>query len=166
MLPHFLSNWLHEASFVLSRWVFLRLLAGIYLIAFISLWVQVHGLIGKRGILPVGTFLNSLRSELPAFYRYRTFPTVFWINSSDQALHWVCALGVLFSLSLLFGFAPVLSLVVLLICYLSLSVAGQTFLSFQWDTLLLETGFLAIFFAPPGWLPGGEFSVPPLPVPG
>ena len=63
------------------------------------------------------------------------------------------ALWALFSLLLLFGFAPVPSLAVMLICYLSLSVAGQTFLSFQWDTLLLETGFLAIFFAPPGWLP-------------
>ena len=29
--------------------------------------------------------------------------------------------------------------------YLSLSSAGQDFLSFQWDALLLEAGFLAIF---------------------
>src|SRR5439155_17769041 len=29
-----------------------------------------------------------------------------------------------------------------------LSIAGQAFLSFQWDILLLETGLLAIFFAP------------------
>src|SRR5690606_15650892 len=29
--------------------------------------------------------------------------------------------------------------------YLSLAVAGQTFMSYQWDALLLEAGFLAIF---------------------
>lgn len=160
MYPHFLSNWLLEDSFAVTRWVFLRLLAAIYLIAFLSLWVQVHGLIGERGILPVGAFLNSLRRRLPALYRYRTFPTVLWINASDKALHCVCALGVLFSLLLLCDFAPLLCLTVLLVCYLSLSAAGQTFLSFQWDTLLVETGFLAIFFAPPSWLPGAELSSP------
>src|SRR5262249_24299781 len=32
--------------------------------------------------------------------------------------------------------------------YLSLFYAGQVFLGFQWDILLLETGFIAIFLAP------------------
>src|SRR5580700_6109530 len=32
--------------------------------------------------------------------------------------------------------------------YLSLCTISSPFLSFQWDNLLLETGFLAIFFAP------------------
>ena len=40
------------------------------------------------------------------------------------------------------------SLIALFVFYLSLTIAGQTFLSFQWDILLLETGFLAIFLAP------------------
>ena len=31
---------------------------------------------------------------------------------------------------------------------LSLTIAGQAFFNFQWDVLLLETGFLSIFFAP------------------
>jgi hypothetical protein len=31
--------------------------------------------------------------------------------------------------------------------YLSFLNVGQVFLAFQWDTLLLEVGFLAIFFA-------------------
>jgi hypothetical protein len=46
------------------------------------------------------------------------------------------------------GIAPALSLVALFVFYLSLTIAGQTFLSFQWDILLLETGFLSIFLAP------------------
>src|SRR4029079_18842775 len=36
-------------------------------------------------------------------------------------------------------------LILLFILYLSFSAAGQDFLSFQWDSLLLEAGFLAIF---------------------
>ncbi|MEY2504243.1 MAG: hypothetical protein QOG27_523, partial [Verrucomicrobiota bacterium] len=49
------------------------------------------------------------------------------------------------------GMAPVFSLGLLFVLYLSLTIAGQTFLSFQWDILLLETGFLALFFAPMVW---------------
>ena len=36
-------------------------------------------------------------------------------------------------------------LIVLFVLYLSLVSAGQTFMSYQWDLLLLEAGFLAIF---------------------
>ena len=39
---------------------------------------------------------------------------------------------------------------------ISLTVAGQDFLSFQWDILLLEAGFLAIFFSPL------QFGFPPI----
>src|SRR3712207_8785084 len=53
--------------------------------------------------------------------------------------------------SLMAGLVPAVVLLLLFVCYLSLTIAGQTFLSFQWDILLLETGFLAIFFAPWTW---------------
>ena len=36
-------------------------------------------------------------------------------------------------------------LIGMLVLYLSISVAGQDFWSFQWDILLTEAGFLAIF---------------------
>jgi hypothetical protein len=49
---------------------------------------------------------------------------------------------------LIVGIAPALSLVGLVAFYLSLTIAGQTFLSFQWDILLIEIGFLSIFLAP------------------
>src|SRR5205823_7506872 len=63
-------------------------------------------------------------------------------------LHFLCGGGVVLSLLLIFGIAPALSLVALVVFYLSLTIAGQTFLSFQWDILLLETGFFSIFLAP------------------
>jgi hypothetical protein len=136
------------STYILTRWFFLRALGIIYLIAFLSLWVQVKGLIGSNGILPIQGLLDLIRQQLPGMERIRIFPTLFWISASDAALHVVCGLGVLFSVLLILGIAPLPSLIVLWVLYLSLTVAGQDFLSFQWDILLLEVGFLAIFFAP------------------
>ena len=64
----------------------------------------------------------------------------------------------LVALSLSAGFLPVVSSLLLFVLYLSLTIAGQTFLSFQWDILLLETGFLAILFAPLGWRIGSSHN--------
>jgi lipase maturation factor 1 len=75
-------------------------------------------------------------------------PTLCWFNSSDAFLHFLCGGGLVCSLLLIFGFAQAVSLVALFVLYLSLTIAGQDFFNFQWDVLLLETGFLSIFFAP------------------
>jgi lipase maturation factor 1 len=128
------------------RW-FLRALGLIYLIAFVSLWVQVDGLIGTDGISPLNQFLSAVRAQLGQD-AYALLPTLCWFNSSNAFLHFLCGGGVVLSLLLIFGIAPAISLFVLFIFYLSLTIAGQTFLNFQWDVLLLETGFLSIFFAP------------------
>ncbi|HZR78280.1 MAG TPA: lipase maturation factor family protein [Chthoniobacterales bacterium] len=128
------------------RW-FLRLLGLIFLIAFASLWVQIDGLIGSNGVTPVAQFLPAARAQL-GDRALSVLPTLCWLNSSDAFLHFLCGSGVVVSLLLIFGIAPALSLATLLVFYLSLTVAGQTFLSFQWDILLVETGFLGIFLAP------------------
>jgi predicted DCC family thiol-disulfide oxidoreductase YuxK len=147
-----------------QRW-FLRALGVIYLIAFVSLWVQVDGLVGSNGMSPVNQFLPAVRAQLgPA--GYTLLPTLCWFNSSDTFLHFLCGSGVVCSLLLIFGIAPAVSLVALFVLYLSLTIAGQDFFSFQWDVLLLETGFLSIFFAPwrlwPRQLPWSKsFGVPP-----
>jgi lipase maturation factor 1 len=128
------------------RW-FLRALGLIYLIAFVSLWVQVDGLVGGNGISPVNQFLPAARAQLGSD-AYYLLPTLCWFNSSDTFLHFLCGGGVVLSLLLIFGIAPALSLAGLFVCYLSLTIAGQVFFNFQWDVLLLETGFLSIFVAP------------------
>jgi predicted DCC family thiol-disulfide oxidoreductase YuxK len=130
-----------------SRWLFLRGLGCIYLIAFLSLWVQIHGLIGSNGISPADQFLSLVHQQLGA-EGYYFVPTLFWLNPSDIFLHFLCAGGVLLSLVLIVGFFPTFTLAGLWVFYLSLVTVGQAFLSFQWDVLLLEAGFLAIFFAP------------------
>src|SRR5216117_2038631 len=128
------------------RW-FLRTLGVIYLIAFVSLWVQVDGLIGSNGISPINQFLPAVHDQLGG-RAYSLLLTLCWFNSSNAFLHFLCGGGAVSSLLLIAGFVPVLSLIALFVFYLSLTIAGQTFLSFQWDILLLETGFLSIFFAP------------------
>jgi predicted DCC family thiol-disulfide oxidoreductase YuxK len=128
------------------RW-FLRMLGLIYLIAFVSLWVQVDGLVGSNGMSPVGRFLPAVRQQLGPD-AYFLLPTLCWFDSSNAFLHFLCGGGVVLSLLLIFGIAPALSLAVLFVFYLSLTIAGQVFLNFQWDVLLLETGFLSIFLAP------------------
>ena len=139
-------------EYLISRWVFLRLLGLVYLIAFASLGFQITGLIGEKGILPVGRYLEFAQ-ESRGSEVYRLLPTLCWLNSSDAMLRFLCWGGTVLALLLCLGVAPVPVLVLLWVFYLSLSVAGQTFLSFQWDTLLLETGFLAIFYAPMQLLP-------------
>ncbi len=126
--------------------LFVRILGFIYLAAFGSLAVQVTGLIGSNGISPARDFLASMRQALgPAAYWYE--PSVLWLNSSDRAILLVCVAGVVASLLVIAGVVIRPALVLLLLLYLSLSTAGQDFLSYQWDVLLLETGFLAIFLA-------------------
>jgi len=128
------------------RW-FLRILGLVYLIAFVSLWIQVDGLVGSNGMSPVSQFLPAVHQQL-GLDAYFLLPTLCWFDSTNGFLHFLCGGGVVLSLLLIFGVAPALSLVVLFVFYLSLTIAGQVFLSFQWDVLLLETGFLSIFLAP------------------
>ena len=128
------------------RW-FLRSLGVIYLIAFVSLWVQMDGLVGSDGISPVNQFLPAAHAQIGRD-AYTLLPTLCWFNSSNAFLHFLCGGGVFFSLLLIFGMAPAVSLLALFAVYLSLTIAGQIFFNFQWDVLLLETGFLSIFLAP------------------
>lgn len=145
---------------LLTRWLFLRLLGGIYLVAFLSLWLQIDGLHGSQGILPIAQFLKDLRAgSFPiAYYQ---LPTLFWLGASDEALHAVGAGGALCSVLVIVGIVPAPALGGAWLAYLSFVNAGQEFLSFQWDALLLETGFLAIFLAPWQLWPSLARETPP-----
>lgn len=127
-----------------AEWLFLRALGAIYLTAFISYGVQITGLIGSHGILPAGNYLHAVWRAF-GVSSYRLVPTLFWFNHSDSFLKLACIAGAAISIALILGFAERTSLVCLFLLYLSLSTTGQDFMSFQWDMLLLEAGFLAIF---------------------
>jgi hypothetical protein len=140
----FRGNRSEPPTYVLIEWLFIRLLGLIYLIAFVSLAVQITGLVGSGGILPVGEYLRAVQERLGAL-GYWQVPTLFWLNSSDIMLKLACVLGALLALVLIAGYAQRPVLIALFILYLSLAHAAQVFLAYQWDSLLLETGFLAIF---------------------
>jgi hypothetical protein len=141
------------------RRVFLSLLGSVFAIAFGSLWVQLPGLFGSEGILPACAFLDLARERLGAGALLGA-PTLFWIRCSDAALHAACAAGLLFSLLLAVGVAPSLCAALVWLLYLSLSNVGDPFLGYQWDALLLEAAFLAIFLAPRQLRPRDAWRTP------
>jgi lipase maturation factor 1 len=153
-----LSEWLWHRngtprSYTLTRRLFLRALGLVYLFAFGSLAAQITGLIGSNGILPAGDFLSRVATIYPAPDRYLLLPTLAWVNSGDAFLQFLCIGGVLLAVLLIFDIATMPVLALLWLFYLSLVNIGQDFLAFQWDILLLEVGFLAIFLAPFHLLP-------------
>ena len=144
----------------LTRALFLRLVGLVYVIAFASLWVQVDGLIGSGGILPAAEFLDGIRAHAGEAVWW-ALPTLLWIGASDAALHALCGAGLTAALAVIVGAAPALGLAAAWACYLSLVLAGQAFLSFQWDALLLETGFLTLLWAPWSLRPRWAWADPP-----
>ncbi|PYV43571.1 MAG: hypothetical protein DMG06_10115 [Acidobacteria bacterium] len=143
----FLAKQAEVPTYFLSRWLFLRMLGAIFFIAFVSLWVQIGGLVGRKGILPAHYFLTVALERIGP-QAYRLLPTLCWLNASDQFLQLLCGGGAFLSVLLIVGIATAPVLFFLWVFYLSLLTVCRDFLGFQWDALLLETSFLATFFAP------------------
>lgn len=123
---------------------FLRVLGFVYFIAFTSFGVQASGLIGSHGILPYGSYLLGMRQALGRS-AYWEIPSILWLNHTDVALTAVWVLGSLCALAAVLGYRQRVALALALVLWLSLCAVGQDFLSYQWDVLLLEAGFLGIF---------------------
>ncbi len=141
------SSLVSPSSYARATWLFLRLLGLIYLIAFWSLATQILGLAGHDGILPADRYMTAAHT-LDGITRYWMLPTLTWISASDAFLRALCIGGAALAVLLVAGILPALVLPLLWLAYLSLSVVCGEFLSYQWDALLLEAGFLAIFLAP------------------
>ena len=143
-----------KTTHLLPRWLFLRALGLIYFSAFYSFLFQVRGLMGPNGILPVSQYLPAVKQYYPGIRGLWFAPTLLWFGSSDRALLILCWLGIAAALAVVFNLWPRFSLVVCLVCFLSLIAAAQEFSSYQSDGMLLEAGFISLFFAPPGLRPG------------
>ena len=150
-----------ERSVLWPRWVFLRALGLIFLSAFYSLAFQIHGLIGERGILPAREYLTQVDAALGGVRQGWYAPTVFWIGAGDSALTAVVALGVLSSLLLIVNVWPKLTVGLCTVLFLSCIAVLQDFSSYQSDGMLLEAGFVSIFFAPRGVWPKLGGTDPP-----
>jgi hypothetical protein len=142
------------------RWIFLRALALIYLSAFYSLLFQVKGLIGPHGILPATDYLQAVNASMHG-RQFWFAPTLLWFGASNHALMLVCWAGLGASLLALSNLWPRVSLAACLILFLSFVSVAQDFSGYQSDGMLLEAGFIALFFAPPGLRPGFGARNPP-----
>lgn len=141
------------ASSRVPQQLFLQGVAAVYLFAFASLYTQIPGLYGPEGILPARRTLRPQGKGL--WQQLWETPTLLWeaprlgLDTAQgldllTLLGTVLALGALLLNSLRHPFVYLL----LWVAYLSAYQVGQVFLYFQWDSLLLETGFLAILVAP------------------
>lgn len=136
-------EWFTAPDYWLSRIVFQRGLAGLYVVAFLSAALQFRALIGARGMLPVPEYVRRVPARrAPSLFQWRysdrLFATVAW-GGAGLALALVAGAGDAVPL-------PVSMLLWLLLwgLYLSIVNVGQTWYSFGWESLLLETGFLAV----------------------
>jgi hypothetical protein len=145
---------------LIARWLFLRAMGVIYFSAFLALVFQIRGLIGPRGILPAGEYLQRVAESLGPL-RYWYAPTLLWFSSSSHALMALSWIGIVASLLLVANLWPRAMLIVCFLCFLSFTSAAQDFSGYQSDGMLLEAGFLSLFIAPKGLLPGwGLRSLP------
>lgn len=124
--------------------LFVRCLGLVYLIAIVQLYWQVLPLAGIHGITPVQNKLKQIRRDYGPLKKWILFPTLLWINASDRFMRRMILLGALASLLVIYG--GIFTFPALLVCwmvYLSLDIAVG--LSYPWDCVLFEAGFLALF---------------------
>lgn len=119
----------------------------IYLIAFVSYWLQAEALIGAEGILPQHELLAAAYRKWGSA-AYWQLPSLFWFNHSDTFRDLLLLVAISASILTILGYFQRISIFICWLSYLSLTNVGQIFFSYQWDALLHEAGFLAIFLAP------------------
>ncbi|MFI6935757.1 lipase maturation factor family protein [Streptomyces sp. NPDC050287] len=137
-------DWFTAPEYWMSRLVFQRALAAVYLVAFLTAALQFRALLGERGMLPVPRFTERVP--------FRRAPSLFHLHYSDRFFAACAWAGCAVSAALLAGLdsrlplgAAMLLWFVPWVLYLSIVNVGQTWYGFGWESLLLEVGFLAVF---------------------
>ncbi|GAA2247583.1 lipase maturation factor family protein [Kitasatospora cystarginea] len=137
-------EWFAAPEYWLGRLVFQRLVAALFLIGFLAAVSQFRALIGERGMLPVPRFTARIPMDRS--------PSLFHLHYSDRTFAAVCWSGAALAAAVLAGAADMVPLgaamagwLLLWVLYLSIVNVGQTWYAFGWESLLLESGFLAAF---------------------
>jgi len=139
----FFGRELRPAGFVVTAELGARLIGFTFLLAFWSYGTQILGLNGSDGILPIVDFLAQANQQLGASAWWRV-PTLFWLEHSDTALQAACWIGAILGALATLGIAIRTCLGICFLLYLSLQTTVGVFMSFQWDLLLLEAGFIGV----------------------
>jgi hypothetical protein len=140
-------------GFWLVRFLFQRALALIYLLAFLVAAYQFRPLAGEDGLLPLDRYVENVS--------FRDRPSLFYLYPDDRVIGIAAWTGVALSVVALLGVpywfpdayatpASMLLWAAMWLLYLSFVNAGQTFYGYGWESMLLETGFLAIFLGAGG----------------
>ncbi len=131
-------------TYGLTRLIFQRAFALLYFLVFLGAFLQFRSLIGEHGLLPARLYLERVP--------FLANPSLFYLDRSDSFIAAVCMLGMALSLLAASGFSEKRGVAfsaavwgLLWVFYLSIVNIGQTFWSFGWEIMMLETGFLAIF---------------------
>jgi hypothetical protein len=136
-------------TYTLTRFVILRLLGFIYLIAFLAAARQLVPLVGSDGLTPGPLFVDQAAQMLGGTWAgFLRLPMVFWFDCSDTALTVVPWIGMALAFALVCGYGNALGMAVLWFLYMSVVHIGQDWYGYGWEIQLLETGFLAIFLCP------------------
>src|SRR5258708_27808479 len=147
-------------GYLVTRWIFLRALGLIYFSAFYSFLFQIRGLIGPRGLLPAGEYLERVAGAM-GYARYWYAPTLLWLGSGPRALDALCWVGVAGAVLLPLNVWPSGMVVGCFVSFLSIIAAAQDFSGYQSHGVLLSAGFFWIFFFVPRVRPPRGQEHPP-----
>ncbi|KAK3928755.1 Lipase maturation factor 2 [Frankliniella fusca] len=137
-----------------TRNLFLRGMSIIYMFAFASFYIQIPGLYGSNGVLPARTQL-VLKGTESVFTKLMTKPTLLWFApflglNVEYMMDVLALIGTIIAFTgfVRQSFCTAPTFAILWALYFSLHQVGQTFMEYQWDSLLLEAGVLAALAAP------------------
>jgi hypothetical protein len=145
-----LARWWNDgSSFLLVRFLVLRLLGLVYFVAFVSALRQAPALVGDHGLLPARLWLgDNARATGSSFGAFVKLPSIFWLSTSDAMIIGVCAVGAALAFAVMLGVTNAGVMLVLWTIQLSLHSIGQVFWGYGWELQLLETGMLGALLCP------------------
>ncbi len=150
-VPHSIERSASPDSYWLTRFVLLRWMGFVYLVAFYVAAQQLVPLVGANGLTPANLFFQRVATSSDygsSFAGFIGFPSLFWFDCSDTMLRVVPWIGVVLACAVLAGYANALMMAVLWFLYVSIVHAGQEWYGYGWEIQMSETGFLCIFLCP------------------
>jgi hypothetical protein len=136
-------------TYWLTRFLILRLLGFVYLVAFLAAANQIVPLVGEHGLLPARLYLDRVAAQAGSRTEgFLQLPSIFWLEPSDRFFVVMAWFGVTVSLAVVLGCANALIMGLLWALYMSFVHIGQDWYGYGWEIQLLETGLLGVFLCP------------------
>jgi hypothetical protein len=160
----FPSNLGESDTYGRATFVMLRLIALVFLCAFVSAAFQLPALSGAGGLAPARDLIQRPDlQDLSSFAKGWHAPTLLWWNDSDAWLVTQCWIGAGLATLAFFDIAAPIGFLAIYILYLSVFRSHMPPFASLDDIHLLQAGLLAFLMTPwrllPSWVPVN----PPLP---